>query len=101
MSSPNGANFLHKSLLDLGEGERRAVSFDKATDPGRIGSWIVLTGRLLMELQQGIGAKSMILDAGNVLHAQRNVSRSPVSRLRVRKMVSGRGLPPRRAWRFH
>lgn len=50
MSSPSGDHFLHPSLLHLGEGERQAVSFDKPTDPGRIASWIVLTGRLLAEL---------------------------------------------------
>jgi transcriptional regulator with XRE-family HTH domain len=68
MSSPKGPHFLHPSLLHLGEGERRAVSFDNGTDPGRISSWIVLSGRLLVEVQHGIGAKSIILDIGNVLH---------------------------------
>jgi transcriptional regulator with XRE-family HTH domain len=89
MSAPNGPHFLHPSLLHLGEGERRAVSSDKGTDPGRISSWIVLTGRLLVELQHGTGAKSIILDAGNVLHFREhgNVTLQALRRSSVAQVV--------------
>lgn len=89
MSSPKGPHFLHPSLLHLGEGERRAVSFEKGTDPERISSWIVLTGRLLVELQNGIGAKSIILDAGNVLHFREhgNVTLQAMQRSSVAQVV--------------
>jgi hypothetical protein len=37
-------------------------------DPSQISSWILLKGRALVDLPQEMGGKSLIVDAGNVIH---------------------------------
>jgi transcriptional regulator with XRE-family HTH domain len=68
---PRSSHFLHPFVLTLAKGERRIAPGGAMIEPGGLASWIVLNGRLLAELPESMGAKSMVLDAGNVLHFRR------------------------------
>jgi len=65
---PKGSHFLHLSVLQLAKGQHRVVPTSCGADSSPLSSWIVLSGRLMAELPNTMGAKSMILDASNVLH---------------------------------
>jgi len=67
-SSPREAHFLHPKALRLSKGEHAKRNTGSGNEAGQLSSWILLTGRLLVELPQSMGAKSVILDTGNVLH---------------------------------
>lgn len=68
LSPPPGSHMLHAYLSRIGESERRALQTNVGDDPNPISSWIVLKGRVLLDLPQEMGGKSLIVDAGNVIH---------------------------------
>jgi transcriptional regulator with XRE-family HTH domain len=68
---PRGQHYLHPFVLTLKKGEHRIAPAGVITELDGLCSWIVLNGRLLVELPESMGAKSMVLDAGNVLHFRR------------------------------
>ena len=68
MKAPKGSHFLHTYLLRFTQGQQRVVFTGRGNDPSQISSWILLKGRLLLELPQVVGGKSVIVDAGNVMH---------------------------------
>jgi transcriptional regulator with XRE-family HTH domain len=64
----NGTQCLHLSTLSLTKEENRTVSTCGSIESCPLSSWIVLGGRLLVDLPEDMGGKSMILDSSNVLH---------------------------------
>jgi transcriptional regulator with XRE-family HTH domain len=68
---PKGLHYLHPFVLSLAKGDRRLVPAGAMTVPEGLSSWILLNGRILAELPESMGTKSMVLDAGNVLHFRR------------------------------
>ena len=64
----NTTQCLHLSTLSLNKGENRTISTCGSTETSALSSWIVLGGRMLVDLPVDMGAKSMILDSSNVLH---------------------------------
>ena len=68
LSPPPGSHTLHAYLSRIGEGDQRALQTSVGDDPNQISSWILLKGRVLLDLPQEIGGKSLIVDAGNVIH---------------------------------
>jgi transcriptional regulator with XRE-family HTH domain len=68
LSPPPGSHMLHAYLSRIGESEQRALQTNVGDDPSQISSWIVLKGRVLLDLPQEMGGKSLIVDAGNVIH---------------------------------
>ena len=62
------AHFLHPRVVRLAKGGHAKRTTGHGSEAGQLASWIVLSGRLLVELPESMGTKSMILDAGNVLH---------------------------------
>jgi transcriptional regulator with XRE-family HTH domain len=67
-NSPCAAHFLHPKAMRISRGEHRKTTTGRGNEVGQLSSWIVLSGRLLVELPQSMGTKSVILDTGNVLH---------------------------------
>ena len=65
---PRAAHFLHPKALRLSKGQHAKKTTGRGNEAGQLSSWIVLAGRLLVELPQSMGTKSVILDTGNVLH---------------------------------
>jgi ribosome-binding protein aMBF1 (putative translation factor) len=65
---PRGSHFLHFSVLHLAKGEHRSVPTGLGLESSPFTSWIVLSGRLMADLPETMGNKSLILDASNVLH---------------------------------
>jgi hypothetical protein len=59
---------LHTYLSRIAEGEQRELQTSIGNDPSQISSWILLKGRVLVHLPQEMGGKSLIVDAGNVIH---------------------------------
>ena len=68
LKAPLRPHFLHPFLLRFTEGEERVAATGRGTNPAQISSWILLQGTLLLGLPQGLGGKSVLLDAGNVMH---------------------------------
>jgi transcriptional regulator with XRE-family HTH domain len=68
LSTPRPTHLLHPQALRLSKGEHRTTSTGRGKEAGQLSSWIVLTGRLLVELPPTMGTKSVVLDTGNVLH---------------------------------
>lgn len=65
---PLGPHTLHPYMSRLPEGELRTISTGRGADPNQISSWILLKGRVLVELPAAMGGKSVIVDTGNVIH---------------------------------
>jgi len=63
-----GTHRLHPYLSRLAEGEQRTVSTVRDDDPNQIASWILLRGRVLLDLPLTLGGKSMVVESGNVMH---------------------------------
>ena len=68
LNTPSGSHTLHAYLSRIGEGEQCAVQTSVGDDPNQISSWILLKGRILVEVPQEMGGKSFIVEAGNVIH---------------------------------
>jgi transcriptional regulator with XRE-family HTH domain len=68
LTAPNGPHFLHPHIFRFRNGESRRVFSGRGQDTSQISSWIVLEGRLLLELGPKLGGKSVIAESGNVLH---------------------------------
>jgi transcriptional regulator with XRE-family HTH domain len=67
-ANSRAAHFLHPRAVRLAKGGHARKTTGHGSEAGQLASWIVLSGRLLVELPESMGTKSMILDAGNVLH---------------------------------
>jgi transcriptional regulator with XRE-family HTH domain len=68
LSAPPGPHTLHAYLSRIAEGDQRGLQTSVGDDPNQISSWILLKGRVLLDLPQEMGGKSLIVDAGNVIH---------------------------------
>ena len=68
LGPPPGPHTLHAYLSRLAEGEQRGIQTGYGDDPRQISSWILLKGRALVDLPAAMGAKSLIVDEGNVIH---------------------------------
>jgi hypothetical protein len=68
LGSPPGPHTLHAYLSRLPEGEHRGIQTGHGDDPSQISSWILLKGRVLVDLPPAMGTKSLIVDEGNVIH---------------------------------
>lgn len=67
---------LHVSILQLTPGKRRIVSTGWATEASSLSSWLVLAGRVVVDVPERAGVKSVMLDIGNVFHFRRNAQAS-------------------------
>jgi transcriptional regulator with XRE-family HTH domain len=65
---PPSAHTMHPYLSRLAEGEQRAASTFRGEDPNQTASWILLKGRILLDLPPTLGGKSLIVESGNVMH---------------------------------
>jgi transcriptional regulator with XRE-family HTH domain len=65
---PPGPHTLHPYMCHLKEREQRTVPIGWRDDPTQITSWILLKGKVLLELPPAMGGKSLIVDNGNVMH---------------------------------
>jgi len=68
LDRPKGIHALHPFLLQLPAGEEIMAPTSPGMDESDICSWIVLKGRVLLELPREMDGKATILDARNVLH---------------------------------
>jgi transcriptional regulator with XRE-family HTH domain len=68
LPKPTGTHALHPYILRLAKGEMSTISTSRGKDPNQISSWIVVKGRILLELPPEWGGKTAIIDAGNVIH---------------------------------
>jgi transcriptional regulator with XRE-family HTH domain len=68
LSPAPGPHTLHSYLSRLPEGEQRGMQTGLGDDPSQISSWILLKGRVLLDLPATMGGKSLIVDSGNVIH---------------------------------
>ena len=72
LGQPLGTHRLHPYLLQMPAGEEsKVLSLREGggrLDALEVSSWIVLKGRVLLELPPELGSKAAIVDAGNVLH---------------------------------
>jgi transcriptional regulator with XRE-family HTH domain len=66
--APVGPHTMHSYLSRLPEGEQHPLQTGRGDDPAQISSWILLKGRILLDLPAGMGGKSLIADTGNVIH---------------------------------
>jgi transcriptional regulator with XRE-family HTH domain len=67
----DGKQCLHLSSFFIAKGETRNVSLCEFAETSPLSSWIVLGGRMLVDLPEVMGGKSMILDTSNVMHFKR------------------------------
>lgn len=68
LESPSGDHMLHPFALKLSEGQQIATYTDYAEDVTALSSWIVLSGRALFEVSMPQASKSLVVDAGSVVH---------------------------------
>lgn len=59
---------LHPYFLRIAPGAGRSIFSGREGDTKQMSSWILLRGRALVELPASMGKRSILLDAGNVLH---------------------------------
>jgi transcriptional regulator with XRE-family HTH domain len=69
---PAGHHYLHSTIVRLAKNEQKLVPTGSSVEPEPLSSWIILSGRLLLELPQVMNAKSIVLETGNVLHFRKN-----------------------------
>ena len=68
LEKPAGMHALHPFVLQLTSGQESMTPASPGMNASDLCSWIVLKGRVLLELPQEMGGKAAIIDAGNVLH---------------------------------
>jgi|SRR5580698_3070873 len=59
---------LHPYLVHCAEGDKRTVSSLAGDDRNQTCSWIIFSGRALLEIPKQLGGRSIIAEAGNVIH---------------------------------
>lgn len=68
LGPPPGPHTLHSYLSRIQEGEQRGRQTGFGDDASQMSSWILLKGRVLLDVPAAMGGKSLIVDSGNVIH---------------------------------
>ena len=66
--APSGTHYLHPYTQNFSPGERCSIETGRSKDTAQISSWIVLKGKLLLELPSNLGGRSILAETGNVIH---------------------------------
>jgi len=66
--APSSSHYLHPYVQNFSPADRCTVETGRSQETVQISSWIVLKGKLLVELPSNLGGRSILAETGNVIH---------------------------------